>query len=141
MNKRQIQIVEETFDRAARVSPHVAATFYTELMAIDPSLRPMFKGDMIVQGEKLMNMLRALIEGLRTPETILPAACALAVRHLEYGVEERHYGLVGTALLRTLKHELGADFTPEAREAWDSAYRFLAGTMIRAAYDHATRTI
>jgi nitric oxide dioxygenase len=135
MNERHVQLVQQSFARASRIGPHVAATFYAELLTIDPSIRPMFKGDMIVQGEKLMNMLNTVVDGLRAPEIILPAARALAVKHLDYGVEARHYALVGTALMRTLKHELGADFTQETREAWTAAYQFLADAMIDAAYD------
>jgi hemoglobin-like flavoprotein len=87
----QIVLVQKSFERAARLGPHVAATFYTELFAIDPAIRPMFKGDMVVQGQKLMNMLAAVITGLTTPETILPVARDLALRHVGYGVEPRHY--------------------------------------------------
>jgi nitric oxide dioxygenase len=134
VNQRQIELVQQGFSRASRLGAHVAATFYAELFAIDPTLRPMFKGDMIVQGEKLMKMLGAVVEGLAQPETILPVVRRLAVKHVEYGVEARHYALVGTALMRTLRHELGADFTPEAREAWNAAYQLLADAMIEAAY-------
>jgi len=134
MNERHVELVQQSFARASRVGPHVAATFYAELMTIDPSIRAMFKGDMIAQGEKLMNMLNTVVDGLRAPESILPAARTLAVKHLDYGVEARHYALVGTALIRTLRHELGGDFTPEAREAWTAAYQFLADAMIEAAY-------
>ena len=134
MNQAQIALVQQGFDRASRLGAHVAATFYAELFAIDPTLRPMFKGDMIVQGEKLMKTLRALVEGLACPETILPVIRHLAVKHLDYGVEAQHYATVGTALMRTLRHELAAEFTPEAREAWAAAYQFLADVMISAAY-------
>ena len=134
MNQAQIALVQQGFDRASRLGAHVAATFYAELFAIDPTLRPMFKGDMIVQGEKLMRTLAMVVEGLARPETILPAVRRLAVRHVDFGVEPQHYATVGVALMRTLKHELGADFTPEARDAWNAAYRFLADTMIEAAY-------
>ncbi|MBI3437755.1 MAG: hemin receptor [Proteobacteria bacterium] len=139
MNEQQIQLVQETFARARRLGPHVAATFYAELMTIDPSIRAMFKGDMVVQGEKLMNMLGAVVDGLRAPQSILPTACALAVKHLDYGVEAKHYAMVGTALLRTLKHELGQNFTQEMREAWGAAYQFLADAMIAAAYGSTAR--
>jgi hemoglobin-like flavoprotein len=44
-------------------------------------------------------------------------------------VEAHHYGLVGTALLRTLRHELGSEFTNETRAAWVAAYAFLADEM------------
>ena len=134
MNQAQIALVQQGFDRASRLGAHVAATFYAELFAIDPTLRAMFKGDMIIQGEKLMKTLRTLVEGLANPEAILPVIRHLAVKHLDYGVEAQHYATVGTALMRTLRHELAAEFTPEAREAWTAAYQYLADAMIAAAY-------
>jgi nitric oxide dioxygenase len=112
----------------------VAATFYAELFTIEPSLKPMFKGDMIVQGQKLITMLSQIVSGLRDPEAILPLARELALRHVGYGVEPHHYGLFGTALLRTLRHELGAEFTAETRAAWVTAYQLLADAMREAAY-------
>src|SRR5690242_20122010 len=134
MNERQIQLVQHSFERASRIGAHLAATFYTELFAIDPSLRTMFKGDMIVQGEKLMNTLSFVVENLQQTETLLPAARKLALKHLDYGVEAQHYAHVGLALMRTMKHELGVEFTSEAHQAWRAAYQVLADAMIEAAY-------
>lgn len=134
MNQAQVALVQQGFDRAARLGAHVAATFYAELFAIDPTLKTLFKGDMIVQSEKLMQTLRALVAGLASPEAILPLIRRLAVKHLDYGVKAQDYATVGTALMRTLRHELASEFTPEAREAWTAAYQFLADTMIAAAY-------
>jgi nitric oxide dioxygenase len=134
MDPGQIQLVQRSFARAERLGPHVAATFYTELFAIDPSLRLLFKTDMVVLGRKLMDMLAHIVAGLEAPETILPAVRDLAVRHVAYGVEAHHYAIAGTALLRTLRHELGAEFTAETRAAWAAAYQFVSDTMREAAY-------
>jgi hemoglobin-like flavoprotein len=137
MDGRQIQLVQHSFARAARLGPHVAATFYKELFAIDPSLRPLFKADMIVMGRKLMDMLGYIVSGLDAPETILPEVRDLAVRHIAYGVEAHHYATAGMALLRTLRHELGGEFTTETRAAWAAAYQLVADTMREAAYGAA----
>ena len=137
MDKSQVELVQHSFARAARIGPHVAATFYSELFAIDQSLRPMFKGDMIVQGQKLMNMLDYVVTGLDKPESILLSVRELAVRHVNYGVEPQHYTSVGTALMRTLRHELGAEFTAETRAAWIAAYLLLSDVMCDAAYGPA----
>lgn len=135
MKPTDVTLVQQTFERAARIGPHVAATFYAELFAIEPSLRAMFRGDMIVQGQKLMRTLGFVVAGLDQPETVLPTARELAIAHRrDYGVEARHYAMVGTALMRTLKHELGVNFTPDARAAWASAYAMLADAMREAAY-------
>jgi hemoglobin-like flavoprotein len=134
MDQVQVELVQRSFARASRIGPNVAATFYAELFAIEPSLRALFKADVIVQGRKLMDMLEYVVNGLSDPETISPDVRDLAVRHVSHGVEARHYALVGTALLRTLKHELGAEFTPETRAAWASAYALLSSLMREAAY-------
>jgi hemoglobin-like flavoprotein len=137
MDERHIQLVQQSFARAERFAPHLAATFYAELFALEPSLRAMFKNDMIAQGQKLMTMLRQVIANLDQPETILPTLRELAVRHVEYGVENRHYALVGAALLRALRHELGVDFTADTRAAWAAAYQMMVAAMREAAYGQA----
>ncbi len=139
MNRERITLVRTSFERAERLGPHVAATFYAELFAIAPELRPMFRGDIILQGTKLMSMLSQLVAALDSPDTLAPMARELAVRHVAYGVEARHYALVGTALMRTLRHELGRDFTPDVSAAWMEAYDILADTMKEAAYGPAAQ--
>jgi hemoglobin-like flavoprotein len=54
---------------------------------------------------------------------------ALGRRHAGYGVEDRHYAVVESALLWTLKEGLGSEFTPEVEDAWRTAYGVLASTM------------
>lgn len=137
MDQRQIQLVQSSFARAARIGPHVAATFYGELFAIDPSLRTLFKTDMIVQGRKLMEMLNYVVTGLGDADAMLPQVRELALRHVAYGVEAHHYAMAGTALLRTLRHELGSEFTMEARAAWAAAYQLISDAMREAAYGAA----
>jgi hemoglobin-like flavoprotein len=134
MNQAQIELVQRSFAHASRIAPHLASTFYAELFAIEPSLKALFKGDMIVQGQKLMTMLSHVVNHLSEPDAFLPAVRELAVRHVAYGVEPHHYAMVGTALMRTLQHELGRELTPEARAAWNAAYRHLASVMREAAY-------
>ena len=95
---------------------------------------------MIALGVKLMSMLEYVVTRLDHPESMLPEVRALAVRHIDYGVESHHYATAGTALLRTLRHELGADFTPETRAAWVEAYQLLSDEMREAAYGAAPRS-
>jgi hemoglobin-like flavoprotein len=51
-----------------------------------------------------------------------------------YGVEDKDYETVGKALIWTLEHGLGTDFTPQVKEAWLATYQLLAETMKQAAY-------
>lgn len=141
MDQRQIELVQQSFAQAERFRPHLIVTFYTELFAIEPSLKALFKGDMELQRRKLAGLLKRVIESLHQPDALLPDVRALAIRHVGYGVEERHYDLVGKALVRALKHELGGAFTDETRAAWIAAYQWLAGEMRRAAYANPAPTL
>ncbi|HEY2535241.1 MAG TPA: globin domain-containing protein, partial [Xanthobacteraceae bacterium] len=66
-------------------------------------------------------------------EQVLPAASALAKRHVSYGAKAEHYPVVGAALLSTLETGLGDDWTPEVADAWGTAYGTLSGYMISEA--------
>jgi nitric oxide dioxygenase len=94
----------------------------------------MFRGDMKEQGKKLMGTLAVVVGGLTKLETILPAASALAKKHVGYGVKASHYTPVGAALIWTLEKGLGPDWTPEVATAWTAAYTTLSGYMISEAY-------
>jgi hemoglobin-like flavoprotein len=48
-------------------------------------------------------------------------------------VRDEHYATVGAALLWTLEKGLGAEFTPELRDAWTQTYTTLADAMKAAA--------
>jgi nitric oxide dioxygenase len=132
MTPRQIALVRESFAKIAPISEHAAALFYDRLFAIDPSTRPLFRGEMNRQRVKLMAAIGAVVRSLDSIETMLGDLRALAARHDRYGVREEHYAGVGAALLWTLEQRLGSDFTPEVREAWATLYGLLSSVMIAA---------
>ncbi len=125
----QQQLVRDSFAKVAPSAPAVAAMFYDRLFETDPALRPLFKGDMAVQGRALMGMLGTAVANLDRLDTIVPAVQQLGVRHRGYGVADKDYDTVGAALLWTLAQGLGDDFTPDVREAWTECYVTLAGVM------------
>ena len=95
--------------RAKLVAPtsQAAALFYGRLFEIAPAVKPLLRGDMTEQGCKLMATLRVAVNSLDNLEAVLPAASALAERHLGYGVKATDYTPVGAALLWTLEQGLG----------------------------------
>jgi hemoglobin-like flavoprotein len=125
-----------TIDRVraswALVAPserEVAALFYRHLLALDPSLQPMFGGDMTVQGERLMSMIGAALTLLDRPAQLLPVLRSLGARHSGYGVKDAHYPVVAQALLQTLEDGLADAFTDDVRAAWTTVYGVLATEM------------
>jgi hemoglobin-like flavoprotein len=129
MNMIQKALVQTSFAQVRPIADAAAALFYSRLFELDPTLRPLFKGDLKEQGRKLMDMLTLAVKGLDRPEALLPALAALGRRHAGYGVNKHDYETVGEALLWTLEQGLGPSFTPDIREAWTALYRFVADTM------------
>lgn len=133
MTPEEITRVQSTGARVVPIKEQAAALFYGRLFELDPSLKPLFKGDMKAQGQKLMAMIGTAVGGLTQPDTILPAVQDLGRRHVGYGVEAQHSDTVGAALLWTLEKGLGPAFTPETRQAWAKTYALVAGVMKDAA--------
>lgn len=134
MTPDQVTLVQQSFSKVAPIADQAATLFYGRLFELAPEVKPLFKGDMTEQGRKLMGTLAVVVGGLTKLEAILPAASALAKKHVSYGVKPQHYTPVGAALLWTLEQGLGPAWTAETAEAWTSAYTTLSGYMIAEAY-------
>jgi hemoglobin-like flavoprotein len=134
MTPEQVQLVQQSFAKVAPISEAAAVMFYDRLFEIAPSVQPLFPSDMTEQRRKLMATLVVVVNGLGNIETVLPAASALATRHVGYGAKAEHYPVVGAALLWTLEKGLGDGWTPEIAEAWTAAYKTLSDFMIYQAY-------
>jgi hemoglobin-like flavoprotein len=129
----EIVLVRASFAQVKPIAGQAAAIFYEQLFKLDPELRLLFRGDMQAQGHKLMMMLGAAIGMLEKPQQLLPALRSLGARHAGYGVQDAHYAMVGTALIRTLEQGLGPAFTPATRAAWLAVYDLVQRTMRSAA--------
>jgi len=134
MTPAQVSLIQDSFAKVAPISAQAAAMFYGRLFEIAPEVKPLFRGDMTEQGRKLMATLAVVVNGLANLDAILPAASALAKRHVAYGVKPGHYMPVGEALLWTLERGLGSGWTPELAAAWTAAYTTLSQFMIGEAY-------
>ncbi len=134
MTPSQVQLVQDSFSKVAPIADQAAQLFYGRLFEIAPEVKPLFHSDMTEQGRKLMGTLTVVVRGLTDLNSILPAASALAKKHVGYGVKPSHYAPVGAALLWTLEQGLGPDWTPPVAEAWTTAYGVLSGYMIEEAY-------
>jgi len=137
MTPQQITLVQTSFADVKPIAATAAELFYNRLFALDPSLRPLFKGEMARQGQMLMGMIGAAVAGLRNLETLAPVVRQLGARHVGYGVRTEHYATVGAALLWTLEQGLGPRFTPEVRDAWGEAYDLLSEVMQLGALEEA----
>jgi hemoglobin-like flavoprotein len=134
MTPAEVNLIKLTWSRVVPIKETAAGLFYGKLFELDPSVRPMFKGDIKEQGAKLMATLNVVVESLDKLDQVVPVAKELAIRHVPYGVKPGHYDTVGEALLWTLEQGLGTGFTADVKQAWAKAYTTLAGVMKEAAY-------
>jgi nitric oxide dioxygenase len=134
MTPKQVSLIQDSFSKIELIYEAVAVLFYNNLFDIAPQTKVMFPDDMIEQRRKLMAMPATVVNGLGNLERVLPAAGALAKRHVSYGAKAEHYPVVGAALLWTLEKGLGDGWTPEVADAWGVAYATLSGYMIAEAY-------
>jgi hemoglobin-like flavoprotein len=133
MTPTQISLVQQSFAMIGNDGQDVARIFYARLFEIDPSTKPLFPTDLKAQGIKLMAVLRMVVTSLDRLGPLIPTIENLARRHVDYGVSERQYPSVGSALIWTLDTVLGDRFTSDTRAAWVEAYGILSTTMIAAA--------
>jgi len=133
MTEIEIALVKKTWRMFREVNPSVVGdVFYTCLFTYNPSLRKMFPASMNEQYQKLMEMISTIVSRLEKPHEVSHEISELARRHVKYGVRPGHYKLVGKALLWTLQHGLGKDWTPEVETAWLKCYSRLSESMIQA---------
>src|SRR5258705_6413752 len=129
MTQAQVNLVKQSFAKVAPISETAAVIFYDRLFEIAPQVKAMFPADMTEQRKKLMVTLAVVVDGLGNLQSILPAASALAQRHVSYGAKPEHYPVVGAALLWTLEKGLGDVWTADVAEAGTPASGALSGFM------------
>ncbi|MBE7384314.1 MAG: globin [Leptolyngbya sp. SIO1E4] len=130
----KVKLLEDSF---AKAKPHAEAfvtSFYDNLFTDYPAAKPLFAhSDMKVQGNKLLMSLVFVIDNLRNPGELTKALQGLGARHVKYGALPEHYPLVGNTLLKTFEQYLGADWTPDVKQAWIDAYGLITEVMLEGA--------
>ena len=134
MTPEQIALVRATWTQIVPIADAAAQQFYNRLFEIDASTHVLFgTSDMPAQRKKLVQTLAAAVGSLDKLDSLRPTVEDLGRRHAGYGVTDRHYDSVGTALLWTLERGLGRDWTPATAGAWTAVYGLLANIMRNAA--------
>lgn len=133
MTARQQDVLRSSFRQLAAEPETTAALFYDMLFEVAPATRSLFSGDMAAQGTKMMNTLGSIVARIDEAHLLRPMLHDLAQRHVGYGVQPDHYGVLGTVLLATVQRRLGERFTPDVEAAWTRAYAGVADAMLEAA--------
>ncbi len=127
------QRIRESFEAIRPMSAPVALLFYGRLFALAPAARRLFHNDMRLQGQKLMDMLAAIVAAADDLEAIRPRLEDLGRRHAGYGVQPEQYQILTEALMWAFAQALGPDFDDPTRTAWTRLLDHVNTVMLDAA--------
>jgi len=79
---------------------------------------------------KVINAVGCTVAGLHDMGKLVPMLTKLGMRHINYGVSEQHWQVLGRALDTTLREILAEGYTQEVQSAWNMVYGFMSSIMI-----------
>lgn len=124
-----MELVRQTWKGVVPIRDTFADLLFRKLFELDPSLRPLFRGDLRDQGRNFVAMMSIAVRNLEHPDRVSAALRELGRRHAHYGARAHHYATFRTALILSLDLSLGEAFTEEARPAWEETYELLSRAM------------
>jgi NAD(P)H-flavin reductase/hemoglobin-like flavoprotein len=129
--------LKESFATVAAHGDQVPLFFYSYLFLAYPQTREMFPTSMARQRDKLVTALGQILSDVDKMESLAVLLRQLGRDHRKFGVVADHYPAVGEALLATLEHFLGEEWTAALAGQWQEAYQLIGQVMTQAAQDAA----
>ena len=133
MTPTQVDLVQESYRMLAPQSAEASRLFYEEFFRLAPDRRSLFPDDMDSQKRKFTQMVGVVVKDLDRIGAVSEHIVDLGYRHLAYDVEKEDYDNFRDAFLNMLQKLLGAELTPEMRDAWAAAFDMLSRVMQEAA--------
>jgi hemoglobin-like flavoprotein len=129
-----VPLLRNSFEMVIERQPQLTPRFYEILFSRYPQVKPLF-GQKAghKQAEMLQQALVAVMDHLEDATWLVDTLGAMGRKHIEYGVKDEMYPMVGASLLATLAEVAGKDWTPELEAAWSEAYGAIASLMQQGA--------
>jgi NAD(P)H-flavin reductase/hemoglobin-like flavoprotein len=108
---------------------------FAYLFAHGPELRALFPLAMSGLRERVFAALARLVWSMDTPESCAAFLRQLGQDHRKFGVREKHHKAFSAALLATVEHFSGPEWTVDTKAAWESALEYAGITMHAAAQE------
>lgn len=133
LNQKTIDIVKSTVPALKEHGLEITKTFYKNMFANNPEVKPLFNMDKQESGEQpkaLAMSILASAQNIDNLPAIMPVVNKIAKIHCNVNVKPEHYPIVGKNLLIAIKEVLGDAATDEIIEAWGKTYEVLAEVFI-----------
>ncbi|OQR91327.1 hypothetical protein ACHHYP_04798 [Achlya hypogyna] len=130
------------FDPSKHLTPtkFFYTTFYSLMFKEAPSIRPMFRSSMTVQGKVLAGIIGTMATVIKS-RNVVQVCQDLAARHTTFGATKEHYNVMGLVLLKTLAIISGPEWNDAVHEAYYTAYCFLYYLMLPVIMDKQPKPI
>jgi NAD(P)H-flavin reductase len=125
--------LEKSWDLVSQYGDQVPLFFYSTLFLGHPYTRAMFPVSMAAQRDRLVGALGRVVSQVDDLDAVRPMLQRLGRDHRKFAVVRDHYPAVGDALLATLEHFCGSQWTEELAQDWRVAYALVSQLMIEAA--------
>lgn len=126
--------IRQNLELVASRAPDLTARFYERLFRLHPALKHLFgRRSQEAQEKMLLEAIVAVVDHLDDASWLETNLAALGAKHVEYGVRDEMYPLVGGALLETLAEVSAESWDTATEKAWSDAIGFIATTMIGGA--------
>ena len=138
LDSKTIEIIKSTVPVLQEKGLDITTHFYKIMFENNPEVKPLFDMDKQESGAQplaLANAILAAAKNIDKLEDIMPAVQSIGKRHVEVGVVEEHYPIVGKNLLIAIKDILGDAATDEIMKAWEDTYFVLADVFIKVEKD------
>lgn len=132
--------LKSSWEQVSKSGDEVPLFFYSHLFLAHPEVRSMFPVSMAGQRDRFVSALGRIVSQVDDLPNVRPFIEQLGRDHRRFSVVPEHYTVVGSSLLATLKHFLGAAWTDELASDWAEAYGIIARVMVEAAEGAAEST-
>lgn len=124
------KIIRESFDLARPHALRIVARFYEILWQDYPSSKSLFSSaDMVQQKNALVGSLAYIVAHLESGETLQKYLRQMGGRHVQYGVTDEHYEMVGASLLKTFGEAFGDTWSRDIADQWSMAISLIVRHM------------
>ena len=133
LDQKTIDIIKSTVPVLKEHGLEITTTFYKNMFANNPEVKPLFNMDKQASGEQpkaLAMTILAAAQNIGNLTAILPVVKKIEEVHFDRQITEGHYPIVGSNLLASIKEVLGDAATDEVIEAWGKAYEVIAKIFI-----------
>jgi len=127
------RLLKESWTLVEDQSDELAQHFYARVFLADPSIRDLFPINMDIQRSRFLDAIVRAIQTVEDPHAFDECLRGLGRDHRKFHATPEHYGVLGMALLETMRTFAGEAWNIEYDQAWRDAYDAMATKMLTGA--------